>query len=68
MSIVTEKRLKDRSGSLCEISGNDENLVVYLVEPKTEYIPENCILITQKLKDQIENPETTDSISIRHGY
>ena len=58
MSIVTEKRLKDRSGSLCEISGSDENLVVYLVEPKTEDIPENCILITQNLKNQIENPET----------
>ena len=61
MSIVTEKRLKDRSGSVCEISGTDENLVVYLVEPKTEDIPENCILISQNLKNQIENPETTDS-------
>jgi protein PhnA len=58
MSIVTEKRLKDRSGSLCEISGSDENLVVYLVEPKTDATPENCILITKALKDQIENPET----------
>ena len=61
MSIVTEKRLKDRSGAVCEISGTDENLVVYLVEPKTEDIPENCILISQKLKNQIENPDTTDS-------
>lgn len=60
MSIVTEKRLKDRSNSKCEISGNDENLVVYLVEPKTEAIPENCILITKALRDQIENPETTN--------
>lgn len=60
MSVVTEKRLRDRSGSLCEISGSDENLVVYLVEPKTEPTPENCILISKKLKDQIENPETTD--------
>jgi protein PhnA len=58
MSIVTEKRLKDRSQSTCEISGSDENLVVYLVEPKTEETPENCILITKNLKDQIENPET----------
>ena len=58
MSIVTEKRLKDRSGSQCEISGSDENLVVYLVEPKTEATPENCILITKNLKDQIEHPET----------
>ncbi|MEO0045594.1 MAG: PhnA protein [Bacteroidota bacterium] len=58
MSVVTEKRLKDRSGSICEISGSDENLVVYLVEPKTEDIPENCVLITKNLKDQIENPES----------
>ena len=61
MSIVTEKRLKDRSGSVCEISGSDENLVVYLVEPKTEDIPENCILIAKALKDQIEKPETTNA-------
>ena len=60
MSIVTEKRLKDRSGSKCEISGSDENLVVYLVEPKTEATPENCILITKNLKDQIDNSETTN--------
>ena len=58
MSVVTEKRLKDRSGSKCEISGNEENLVVYLLEPKTEAIPENCILINQSLLNQIQNPET----------
>lgn len=58
MIVVTEKRLKDRSGSTCEISGTNENLVVYLVEPKTEAIPENCILIAQPLLDQIKNPET----------
>lgn len=61
MSVVTEKRLKDRSGSKCEISGSEENLVVYLVAPKTEDVPENCILITKSLKDQIENPDTTNA-------
>ena len=60
MSVVTEKRLKDRSGSKCEISGSEENLVVYIVAPKTDPTPENCILITQSLKDQIENPESTN--------
>ncbi len=55
MSIVTEKRLRDRSGSKCEISGSEEHLVVYLVAPKTENTPENCILITKSLKDQIED-------------
>lgn len=58
MSVVTEKRLKDRSGSICEISGTNENLVVYLVEPKTEATPENCILINQSLLDQIKKPES----------
>ena len=61
MSVVTEKRLKDRSNSQCEISGSEDNLVVYLVEPKTEDISENCILITKSLKDQIENPDTTNA-------
>jgi protein PhnA len=60
MSVVTEKRLKDRSGSKCEISGSEENLVVYVIAPKTDPTPENCILITQSLKDQIENPESTN--------
>jgi protein PhnA len=60
MSVLTEKRLKDRSGSKCEISGSEENLVVYTVTPKTDPTPENCILITQSLRDQIENPETTN--------
>lgn len=60
MNIVTEKRVKDRSGSVCEISGSDENLVLYLVDPKTDEIPENCILITKSLRDQINNPETTN--------
>lgn len=61
MSVVTEKRLKDRSGSKCEISGVDENLVVYLIEPKTEDLPENSILISKNLKDQIDNPETMNA-------
>ena len=60
MSVLTEKRLQDRSGSKCEISGSEENLVVYTVTPKTDPTPENCILITQSLRDQIENPETTN--------
>jgi protein PhnA len=58
MNVITEKKLKDRSNSLCEISGSNEDLIVYLVEPKTELTPENCILISKKLKNQIEYPET----------
>jgi protein PhnA len=61
MSVVTEKRLKDRSGSKCEISGAEENLVVYTVPPKMEATPENSILIAKSLRDQIENPETMNA-------
>jgi protein PhnA len=56
----TEKKIRDRSDSKCEISGLEENLVVYTVPPKTEESLENSILITEKLKNQIENPETTN--------
>jgi protein PhnA len=60
MSVVTEKRLRDRSGSKCELSGSEENLVVYTVAPKTDVTPENSILITKNLKDQIENTQPTN--------
>ena len=55
-----EKKVHDRSGGVCEISGATEDLVVYTVGPKTTESIENCILISKKLKDQIKNPETTD--------
>lgn len=57
---LTEKKLRDRSGSKCEISGLEDNLIVYTVAPRTEESLENSIMITQKHKDQIENPETTN--------
>ena len=64
MSII-EKRLQDRSHSKCEISGIEDDLVVYTVAPKTEESLENSILITKALKDQIENPETTNAADWR---
>src|SRR3954465_9147618 len=57
---VIEKKLHDRSGSKCEISGSEEDLVVYNVPPNTIEILESSILISKKLKDQLENPETTN--------
>lgn len=61
----TEKKVRDRCGTKCEISGLEENLVLYIVPPKTEESSENCLLITQNLKNQIENPETTNSVDWR---
>jgi protein PhnA len=57
---VVEKILRDRSVSKCEISGLEDNLVVYTIAPRTEESRENSILISQKHKDQIENPDTTN--------
>ena len=59
MSVI-ERKLKDRSGSVCEISGAEHDLVVYVLPPTNERTGENSVLIAKHLKDQIENPETTD--------
>ena len=59
MSVI-ERKLKDRSGSVCEISGAEHDLVVYVLPPTNERTVENSVLIAKHLKDQIENPETTD--------
>jgi protein PhnA len=59
MSVI-ERKLKDRSGSVCEISGTEHDLVVYVLPPKNERTVENSVLMAKHLKDQIENPETTD--------
>jgi protein PhnA len=59
MSVI-ERKLKDRSGSVCEISGAENDLVVYVLPPTNERTVENSVLMAKHLKDQIENPETTD--------
>jgi protein PhnA len=64
MSVI-ERKLKDRSGSVCEISGTEHDLVVYVLPPTNERTVENSVLMAKHLKDQIENPETTDEIDWR---
>jgi protein PhnA len=59
MSVI-ERKLKDRSGSVCEISGAEHDLVVYVLPPANERTVENSVLMAKHLNDQIENPETTD--------
>ena len=59
MSVI-ERKLKDRTGSVCEISGAEHDLVVYVLPPTNERTVENSVLMAKHLKDQIENPETTD--------
>ncbi|MGV7105970.1 PhnA domain-containing protein [Flavobacterium sp. U410] len=59
MSII-EKKLKDRSGSKCEISGLEHDLIVYTLAPHTNESLEHSVLITKILAEQIDNPETTN--------
>ena len=58
---VTEKKLQVRSNFKCELSGVEENLIVYTIAPHTLESLEHSILITQSLKDQLENPEITNA-------
>lgn len=51
----TKEELLQRSSNKCEICGNDQNLDVYKVEPKDEYI-----VICETCKTQIENPDSID--------
>ena len=57
MSVI-EKKLKDRSGSVCEISGTEHDLVVYTLPPHTAESLEHSVLVAKHLRDQIENQET----------
>lgn len=53
-----QKKVITRSENTCEISGATENLVLFQVQPFEIALEENCILISENLKTQIENPET----------
>ncbi|AXG75039.1 PhnA protein [Flavobacterium arcticum] len=55
-----EDLLKERSGNVCELSGEAENLVIYDVPP-TKNGADTAILITEKLQSQIEKKEELDS-------
>lgn len=64
MSVI-EKKLKDRSGSKCELCGNEHDLSVFTVAPHTVESLEHSILACTTCTDQIENPETIDT---NHWY
>ncbi|WP_428224177.1 PhnA domain-containing protein [Flavobacterium sp.] len=59
MSVV-EKKLKDRSGSICELCGNPHDLAVYTVAPITEPSLEHSILACTTCITQLDAPEATD--------
>jgi protein PhnA len=57
----TEKILHERSESKCELCGATDTLGVYPVPPNTDDNPDQCILICDTCRQQIDNPETMDA-------
>ncbi len=56
-----ENTVKERSGGVCEISGETGNLNFYEVQPTSGNEPERLILISDKILAQIEKREEPDS-------
>ena len=53
----TEKILHARSESKCELCGAIDDLAVYEVPPHSSGNPDDCILLCDTCRTQIENPE-----------
>jgi protein PhnA len=56
----TEKALHARSESKCELCGAIESLGVYEVPPSSNGSADECALICETCREQIENPEKVD--------
>jgi len=59
----TEQALRQRSESSCELCGATENLSVYEVPPESQGNVDDCILVCDTCRDQIENP---DKVEVNH--
>ena len=57
----TEKALHARSESKCELCGATESLGVYEVPPNSDGSADECALICETCREQIENPEKVDA-------
>ena len=55
-----ENALHTRSESKCELCGSTDNLVVYEVPPDSNGSEDQCVLICQTCREQIENPDKVD--------
>jgi len=53
----TEEELQSRSESKCELCSATEGLSVYEVPPESDGSADQCILVCNTCKDQVENPE-----------
>lgn len=57
----SEKELQARSESKCELCGATESLGVYEVPPVSDGSADQCVLICETCRDQIENPDSVDA-------
>ncbi len=55
-----EKTVHNRCGSKCELCGSTDNLGIYEVPPNSNAEADECILICDTCREQIENPEKVD--------
>ena len=56
----TEKTLQARSESKCEMCSATESLAVYDVPPDSDGSADECVLVCETCREQIENPEQVD--------
>lgn len=62
--VSVQQQLMERSGGKCELSGVTDNLCVMEITP-SDGTAEQCVLISETLRSQIENPETLDANQFR---
>ena len=55
-----ESKLQARSESKCELCGATENLAVYEVPPSSNGSADECVLICETCREQIDNPDKVD--------
>ncbi len=56
-----EKELQTRSGSLCELCGATDGLVVYEVPSSADESADSCLLLCDTCRTQIEQPDAVDA-------
>lgn len=56
----TEKALHARGESKCELCGATHELSVYEIPPRSNGSADECVLICETCREQIENPEKVD--------
>ncbi len=61
MTMSIETTLLERSASKCELCGATEALAVYEVPPVSDGRVDQCVLLCETCREQIEDPEKVDA-------